>query len=233
MIIVDSIKRAEQIAFKHYESEQERYSAWLNEHSQLCRYNDDPATSPLEAGNKIGKPMLHVELERRLAKLNPRLHFQWGPLNDHHKLMCVVLPNGQLLQLFTYPTGAIPERSIFRKCEEWVTDPDYVPSPGDVDRADWEWVPAEGCTSGFIPDHTHPEAPLYGKWARKDDNSGRAGWKKLTHAWGEHRRGWRTVLVSLVAKKLLTVQQAEDEFLADNTPEWARHTGKKDIFRPW
>lgn len=248
MLIVDSIKTAEQIAFKHYETEQERYAHWLEEHTQLAKFNDDPEISPLETSRKIGRPMLHTELERRLSKLNPRLVFVWGDLHAHHKMMCIPYTNMDLVpdlvkkldplyglqKLFVYPTGAIPERSIWRRKEEYVPDPYYVPRPGDIDRSDWEWVPIPGHEAQHKRDgHLDPVARFHGHWQRKSNTSGRAGWNKVTHAWGEYRRGWRTVLISLVKLGLLSTQQVEDEFLADNTPEWAKHMGKRNIYRPW
>jgi hypothetical protein len=246
MLIIDSEASEARYAYKYYENEQQRYSKWLNEHAMLCNYNDDPETSPLAAAKKIGKPMLHTEMERRLKRLNPNLTFMTGPLNTKHKVLCrpwrigdpartldLADPFRDLIKLFVYPTGVLPERSIWRECDEWVPDPSYVPTPGDVDQNDWEWVPLKGHETQFITDPLRPGAGKHGHWQRKAEDKGRAGWKKLKHAWGEKQRGWRTVLLQLVKLHLLTVQQVEDEFLSDNTPEWARHTGKQNIFRPW
>lgn len=246
MLIIDSARAEWQQAYKHYDSERERYAKWLDQHSMLCRYNDDPTTSPLSAARKIGKPMLHTEMEMRLKKLNPQLTFMGGPINTEHKVICRPWRHGDpprtldindpfrdLVKLFVYPKGSLPERSIWRECDEWVPDPSYVPTTGDVNKADWDWVPLKGHESKFIAEPTHPNAGKHGHWQRKADNAGRAGWKKLKHAWGEKKRGWRTVLVNLVKLGLLTVSQVENEFLSDDTPEWARHTGKKNVFRPW
>lgn len=246
MLVVDSQKTIDLLTAKQFESEQERYAKWLDEHTRLAQYNDDPTTSPLAAARRIGKPMLHTDLERKLAKLNRKLCFMGGDLNSHHKWLCIDVPDPRraiispndpfafVTKLFLYPTGAIPERSIFRQKDEWVVDPTYIPKPGDVNRADWEWVPRKGEENKFRVDGWRfPDSSPYGKWKRKDDNVGRAGWKKVSHAWGEYKRGWRTVLINLVKLNLLSVHQVEDHFLSDDTPEWARHTGKKDIYRPW
>jgi hypothetical protein len=234
MLAIDTEARHFRQAERQYEDQQAQVAKWIAEQTELGRFNDDDATSPLNTMSKLGKPMRTVEFEKRLAKLNPNLVFQWGIARTTHKWMCAKTPEGALVQLFVYPADQMPERSMWRKRQMWAPDPRYTAKAGDVDWADWEWVPVPGHETWHKSDGwKYPDSIPHGKWQRKDANVGRAGWQQHTLAWGEAVRGWRTCLVRLVQDGFLTVSQVEKEFLSDNTPEWARHTGKKSIYRPW
>lgn len=61
----------------------------------------------------------------------------------------------------------------------------------------------------------------------------RPGWRKVQIPWREMKRGWRTVLLRLMEEKVLTLTQVENEFGADQTPEWSQHTGKGAFTTPF
>lgn len=95
-----------------------------------------------------------------------------------------------------YPNALLPERSILKFKEIDAPDPNFTGA--GVSRSD---LPTD-------PDAVKP------------------GWRRILIPWGEHRRGWRTVLVRLIQAGLITTNQAEVEFGSDETPEWRHHTGK-------
>lgn len=157
----------------------------------------------------MGRPMLASELELRLGKLNSRLMFEHNPYNNTKKALYHVDQRGKEF-VCAYEAGMMPERSVFR------VKVDYVPEDVEhIDRKDLgpqELIPGRG----FVPkDGKNPYM------------------KRVLIPWGEQMRGWRTVLIRLVAMGLLTPTQVETTFGADNTPEWQGQMGKTPLQRPW
>ena len=239
MLIIDYDQASRIVAQRIAEERDRTYRKWLEDYERLSKFHDDEEIRPTDAVRQIGEPMAHTEMERRLAKMNPRLRFLWEPFNNHHKMLALDAGD-KLEKLFVYPTGSIPERTIWRKKEEYVEDPDYKPSRFDHGAADWEWVPMEGYEHLYRPEGyklggwndpavlaNDPDLPFCGQWQRRDNDAGRAAWKKLNHAWGRHRRGWREVMLMLVQRGLVTVDQVEREFHSDaNNPLWKQGLGK-------
>lgn len=251
MIINDTPQIEKNLAERLNENQLASLQTWIDEQTVFSKAVDDPATSPLATMNKIGKPMSHVELERKLKTLAPSLKFIWGEFGTIHKKMVRILPDGETQDLMIYNTGMMTERSIWRHKIVWLPDPKYKPSSRDNDEF-YEWVPRTeqesarlfsdiGVDFAFNDDpvrwspngHKDPFGAIYGKWQLKDPNVRGPGWIKHLEPLGEQQRGWRSVLVRLVASGVLTTAQVESNFGNDNTPEWKQHMGFGPATRPW
>lgn len=152
------------------------------------------------AEERLGKPLMPAEFERRLSKLNSNLFFEVIPENTTHKRLSVLDQRGKHF-VCVYPNSLIPERSIAKLREMEVPDPTFT----HLDRKD---MPS-------------------------DPTAMKPGWRKVVIPWGEAKRGWRTVLVRLIQTGLITPLQAEEEFGADQTPEWAQYTGRTGFTTPF
>lgn len=258
LLINDTDALARQARWAEIESSDEQITNWLKRESLFSECVDDPDTSPLLTVRKIGTPMSHVEMERRLCKLNPSLKFTWtgifaGVNRSEAKWCNQVMPDGTLRQLYSFDSGMLPERSVWRSVTKWVLDPNYKQGPFDEDLKDWEVVPRSDADIKQLlndlqipytddPSQSNPpwsevkDTPhwwIFYEFERRDEHAARPGWIRIVEPVGELTRGWRTCVLKCVALGLITTRQAEDEFLADNTPEWKQHTGKGRMTRPW
>lgn len=199
---------------------------WVAKNEQDCDYYETDELTVTDQIRLIGNALTHQQLEEKLKKLNPALQFIFvrGSLYCPHKKIVL---NGKELDGMIYPVGVISERSIHRVEEQEIPDdifdPNFrVPHPHDYGTS--EWVPMEGYEHLWEPaDGPHERG--VGRWVKTDPNR-RPGWTKHKMRWGEKRRGWRTVLVRGVLRKLWTPWQVETEFSVAHTPEWARYMGK-------
>lgn len=103
-----------------------------------------------------------------------------------------------------YEAGIMPERSIMGRHTEEVPIAEVFDNPKFVlDRKD----------------------------LRKD---GKNPWMRtVTQPWREEVRGWRTVLIKLVAMGAITPTQAELMFTPADNPEWQNSMGKAKHDLPW
>ena len=149
---------------------------------------------------RLGRPLMPIDLEQRLSRLNSDLVYEVIEANPTHKRLSV-MRNGEKVFVAVYENSLMPERSIMRSRVVEVPDPKVT----HIDRAD-------------MPKH---EGDL------------RPGWRRIEIPGGEKVRGWRAVLVRLIQQGIISLTQAEDAFGADNTPEWAQHTGKGAYTTPF
>jgi hypothetical protein len=174
-----------------------------------------------DRAQQIGRPLTHIQFEKKLKKLVPGLVFKDSP-NPTLRSIFLKLPTGQLEYITCHPRGVIPEHSIMRKVVKEVLDPDFMaskdkkisrPSSEDVQKVE------------------DPESPL---GFRYEFNPGakRAGMKYVVQGHGEEERGWRTVLLRLIANGHTTVDAVEREFGADQRAEWAFNTKKRVDAKP-
>lgn len=256
MLINDTDALARQRRLGEMEIVDDQMLAWIRNELMFSECIDDPDTSPLLTMKKIGTPMIHSEMERRLKKLNPNLTFEWSGVCigvSQAKVAKLLMPDGTKRTIFTYDSGMMPERSTWRSVTKWLPDPFYKPNRFDEDIKDWEvkprsdddiaelmdglGIPYVRSTEGSNPSWSEVKDTnhwwLYFELVRKDENSGRAGWIKEVVPVGESVRGYRTCALMCVAAGVITAQQAEKAFGSDNTPEWKQHTGKGPITRPW
>ena len=230
MLVIDSETRAEQLRRLRIERTRELTQRWVTEQEAWSQFTDDEETSPLNTMRKLGKPLHHAEVERRLLRLNPNFTFEWATLSYHpkqHKKL--LLPRGGSIEyVCAYPAGMVPERSMWREQVVQV----YDESLGDrmPDRADYgptEWKPYEGLESLW-----EPNGKGVGHYVQKDPSIQPAK-KIVRRPFGEWLRGYRTICLICVAKRLLTPAQVEREFSNDNTPEWRGGMGYGPRTRPW
>lgn len=259
MLINDTDALARQRRWNEFEVADEQMSVWMRRELLFSECIDDPETSPLNTMRKYGKPMMHSEMERRLLKLNPNLHFEWSSVNiTGTQAKFAYLKTGKAapddkLSLFGYDSGMMPERSMWRSEVIWVPDSTHRISKFDDDMRDWEPIPRKDSDIAEIMDMMGVQYvmtdegsnPSWGDvkdtnywWVyfdlrRKTDSSGRAGWERHVRPIAESNRGWRTCVIKCVHMKVISASQAEREFLNDNTPEWKQHMGHGPITRPW
>jgi hypothetical protein len=185
-------------------------------------YLDDPSTDPTNAPARFGRAMSASELENKLAKLNPKLRFLYPDLslNPSKKVLAIEHPDGSLEKLFPYESGIMPERSIMSRKVLDVPDSRLIgkTSTGAMFHIDRRDLPPHEITRTGV--EFDPSVPL-------------PGFRRVSVPWREEVRGWRTVLLRLIAMRLISPEGAERVFGSDNTPEWKGSTGKGRKERPW
>lgn len=223
MLIVDEVTAARHNWRKASESTREKVARYVEQMTEFAKFTDDPATSPLNSARKLGRTMTAQQLETKLSKLNPKLRFRYVGVTNTKKAVCIERQDGTLEELMLYPATILPERSMWKGKEEIYPDPqqNHVEK---LNQDDMEWVPLPGYESRY---------PKWGTWRMKDPTKLKPGWLRKLVPTGEAVRGWRTVLVKLIACGALTPEQVERNFGSDDTPEWKQHTGKGPQVRPW
>lgn len=190
---------------------------WIEEQLITAKYIGSD-NDPTNAQRQIGRQMSSNELEGKLHRLvGPNILFVHNEKNRNMKAVYRRVPDGEKEYICSYHNGFMPEHSIMAQSEEEV--------PEDMARIDPD-------SSGHIKRTDLPKAEWDGKkWVFQ--GGGTPGLKKEKIVWHERSRGWRTVLLRLVAAKIITPVQAEATFGADNRPEWAGHIGKQKVTTPW
>jgi hypothetical protein len=90
------------------------------------------------AEERLGRPLLPDEFERRLARLNPNLFFEVIPENPSHKRLSILDTRGKHF-VCVYPNSLIPERSIARLKVIECPDPNVTGS--EITRKDFSSDP--------------------------------------------------------------------------------------------
>lgn len=218
MLIKDSVVTPRLEYGTQREKKFDQMKKWVEEQTAHAFYVKDDDLSPANAQRQLGKQMWPVELEARLKKLNPNLHFEVNQFNPSMKALFHVRPGEGKVFVCAYHNSIMPEHSIVRVKEELVQDFNFV--------------------RGDLP-HFHLDRKDMPKVDRNEDGSVEwgeqipLGFKKVLIPWGEFRRGWRTVAIKIVEARLATPQQVENVFGTDDRPEWASHMGKKSLILPW
>lgn len=216
MLVKTDETQSKLLPFEKREETLDQIRQWIEQETANAMYLEDPDTSPIIVGKRLGRPLLPAELERKLVKICPTLVFEVNPNNSRMKALYNVDSRGKEY-ICAYHNEVMSERSIMRVKVEEVPETDANGLPiKHFDRKDLgahELVPGKG----FLPKPgvTNPYV------------------KKVLIPYGEKTRGWRTVLIKLVRAGLVTPTAVEREFGADNTPEWQGSMGKSDLQRPW
>jgi hypothetical protein len=207
------------------ELKRENISQWCQEQDAKCPvYNPREGVDYSNIMQQMGQPMSASEVERRLQRINANLRFETN-WRDATKKACYYLQGDTKEFICAYENGTMPEHSIMRVVEEEIPDPDFFLGRTPIER---DKLPAHEKVED-------PDSPL-GFSYEFDPTSKRQGFKYQLKGFGEDRRGWRTLLLRLIVRKLITVEQAERMFSPDFRPEWAVHTGKRraaDVQASW
>lgn len=213
----DNVKRTQWAL--EIEKQKQNKIQWAKEQEADCVFIEDNKLDPSNVQRQMGKPLTPNQLEEKLIKLNPNLHFEVNPFNP--KMKALYLLNGtEKDYICSYHNELMPEHSIVKVKKELVWDHKQtekaIPRP---ETGTYEWVDGK-----MVFDNTKP----------------RPGWKIIKKPYGELKRGWRTVLLKLVLRNLITVQQAETEFGMPSSEigqrSWAWNLEKKkdpDLAMPW
>ncbi len=214
MLVIDSEKAAKIKQIALVEKQREQVANWARLEAQNAQFLLDEKNDCTNIPSRLGTPMTHEVLEKKIKKLVPRMQFIAGPLSEVKGTKKMVLPdeNGVEIWSCVYNTGLIPERSIRARTHKDVLDIDS-PMPSRADLPKYEYVPGEGY-----------------KW---DTSSAAPGFKRVELPYHEIRRGWRTVLLMMVVSNVASLDAVERIFRPDDTPSWQQHTGRKQHGIPW
>ena len=174
---------------------------------------DDPT-----AMARAARGCLTEDFEKRLLKLNPRLHFKTLPMKPD-KRVCYIWRLGVAIPLCVYENPWIPELSLRSRQTEIEFNPIPFFNPDrrnrdgqqalmhidskDMPKSEWDVEKGETVFHGLLPGEEEVELP-----------------------WREVKRGWRTVLLYLLAAGELFLDDVEREFGAGDTRGWKVATGK-------
>ena len=213
----------EQLLFAHakrslIERKLDNVKSWIDDQLRTSAYIGTDL-DPTNAQRQIGRQMSSNEFEGKLRRHLPsNIRFEVNHKNPSMKAVYRIHPDGKKEYICSYHNGFMPEHSIMAQSEEEV--------PVDLKKLD----PA---SLGHIDRKDLPKAEWNGERWVFDGPVENPLMKRVPIVWREHSRGWRTVLLRLVAANIITPVQAEAIFGSDNRPEWAGHTGKQAVTTPW
>lgn len=214
MLIKDEALQQKHFGLTPQEAEAEKRRAWAKETWEHAKVLVDPATSPANWERQAGKRLSITELENRLQKLNPNLHFEVIPQNPTHKRMNI-LYGGVKEKICVYNNkDYIPEFSIFDWKEEELVDTELR----NVDRKDLPEMQWKGAEVNSETGEVRGEGFQF-----KGDIPGVT---KVKRPWHELVRGWRTMLAYLVHHGLTSPELVEREFGSCERISWATQMGR-------
>lgn len=229
--VVDSIAAARAKRVARIEKQKEQLRQYIAAEEEGTRLLADDSLDPTNYLARVGRPMHERDFEAKLKKICPVLEFRWSLREPGKKDIYIPAvagrPEGHVL---TYDGGLIPERSVYTRVYEDIIDRDQISrvegslmhlTPDSLPKHDWgggRIDPATGRLTG-------------GPGWIFDDKVPKPGFKRISRMWREYIRGWRTVLLRLMKMGLVPLIDAETFFGADNTPEWAYHTGRQQTSR--
>lgn len=215
MLIIDSAMAAQLKKAAAIQEHAEQVEAWCELEAVNACYLLDEETDPTRVPRRIGRAMTGAELERRIVKFCPKMRFFSGPKTSAtgFKKMILPGPNGEELWSCVYHGDIMPERTIMMRETKDIPDlGQKVLHRADLPR--YEFVPGHG----YI-------------WDPRDL---RPGFKRVDTVRGPAKKGWRQILLEMVADRVARVEDVERHFYgADSTPEWAGATGRRAVSRPW
>lgn len=222
MIIRDEQRQRKERVEQGLAANADRLIKMLQEEAKYADLVTDLPTTVEKAGNW----MSHLKLEEKLKRLVPNATFHPHPTKPDIRYM---RPNPNLPDEYIIYSTPSPERSIRSIIRRTRIKPGILGNPNiQVSRDD---LPKYEVTKPiFRPDGSIAKLGDI-LW---EENSLPAGMEYIDEPGGELMRGWRTVLVYLIGARYITVDEAEREFGAANTREWAKHTGKRGSLEiPW
>lgn len=190
---------------------QQQKLEWAKEQVQDSVYVENDLISPANEESQLGKVLNTLDFENKLKRLIPNLYFETNKHNDKMKAL-YILKNNTKEYLGAYHAGFMPEHSIVKVKEEMVWDPEQTNKP--LNRAD---LPKWNYTNG-------------GR-AIEFESAERPGWRKRKIPAGELKRGWRTILIKLVLKGLISPEKVEINFGEPSSywgkRAWGYYSGKQ------
>lgn len=201
--------------------QQERTRLWIEQQMRNCPVVSADGVSLKDPAQQMGRPLTPAQLEEKLRKIVAGLVFVHHPHNKTKKALFLQAPEG-LEFICAYENDLMPEHSLMRTLVHEYPDPALFTGQRTIERNE-------------LPDYEKvedKESPV-GYSYKFDPDAPRPGMVYVEKGFGEEKRGWRTVLLRLVQRGLLSVEAAEREFGADDRPEWAKNTGKQDALPTW
>lgn len=219
-LITNDIQKAKIAHGNRVEKQKQDLLRYIEDEKAHLVYIDDNLFDPTVSEKQLGRYYNSADFERRLKTILPSNCFIISnPYRPGFRAIVRYsnLNSGKYETICPYESGIIPEHSVMQRKEVEIPDPDYISRKRTMERRDLpkhEWVPGQG----FV----------------FDDTTVRPGFIKVKQIGREIKRGWRTILIKLLTQKLVTVPDVERIFSADNTPNWARWTGRHtDTLLPW
>lgn len=201
--------------------EQETEKVWNIQKTNtesLAKVLDDPDIRVLET-NHSGVVLSEAEFEARLLRLNPNFRFFRGKLDNSKKYIGLETPGG-LEYITCYPACFIPEHSLLRIVEEDVRDytvgNPHLPGSPRIDAGAVREAAEKSRKSGAPVERTQA-----------------MGWKKIRRVDEEISRGWRTVLLQLLIRGVVSLTDVEREFPETPDKNWQEKVGRRQSTLPF
>lgn len=186
---------------------------------------------------QFGRTYTHVEFELKLLPLLPaRFHIADHPSNPAMRWIWEEVrgADGQTSRLYVtaYYRGVVPEKSIFYAKEN-------IRPVSGIYRDSLKGARGQraSISSRDMPKMVHKDNPDsiigYDLVPESGNQADLPGWTKDIEMGSEKIRGWRTILIYLIANGAISLTQAENTFGPADTPEWAGHTGKAPVSTKW
>lgn len=171
----------------------------------------DPTSDVSLLDRQMGRPMTPEALELTIRKLVSDAAFYVNPKNTTMKMAYwkvppfpITDPRASSYGISPYQADIMPEWSVMEVDYEWVPD---MSNP----KLDWRDFPRDR-NGKIISDH--PDT--------------RPGWTKRKVYKRELKRGWRAVLLQLIALRLTTIEALEKEVGTADRGSWALLSGKNE-----
>jgi len=213
MLTLDSAAVERLAEEKRVREHEEQVSNWLKMETVNSQYLLDEETDPTNTPRRMGRMMTAAEFERRMRRLLPQVEFTVIVPGYRFNRMSLRDADGQVRWATLYHADIMPERSpMTRKVEDVPDLSQKVLHRSDLPH--YEFKPGHG----YI-------------WDPRDL---RPGFKRVEQPWRPWMKGWRSILLQLIADGIVRIPDAEKHFYGpDNSPEWAQNTGRRPFTRPW
>lgn len=205
MLIVTEEVKNRHAALEPKERHKAQVKEYCDYHLSQALILADNNESPANAERQLGIPLFAATLETKLKQLIPNLHFEYNGFNSRMKAMYLLVPGQEKEYLLAYHSTPMPEYSIFNYKEE-----EYWDGTEHISRKDFP----------------KSELQANGKW---EFDGPRPGFKRIKRPWNEATRGWRTILIKLIQRGLVSPEIIERTFKGSDRASWNAHLGKSVI----
>ena len=206
MIIRDEARQFSDSFYAAVDEDNDRVRTSLNQYAHAVLIGKDH--DPTNILHRMGKALPATELKTKLESLSHYVKVERHP-EKAHMLVVYIVRSSSKTYVSAFEDGMVPERTLIDT--KTVTDVD----PASL-RPDWK--------PGKF------DAPLVDRNGiiQIDENAMRPGLTQYTIPWHIQKMGYRTILLRLLEKGVVTMAKVEETFGNDNTPEWAAKTGAQD-----
>tara|TARA_R110000868_G_scaffold4119_8_gene25024 strand:+ start:1139 stop:1777 length:639 start_codon:yes stop_codon:yes gene_type:complete len=206
MIIRDEARQFSDSFYTAVDEDNDRVRNSLNQYAHAVLIGKDH--DPTNILHRMGKALTPAVLKQKLESLSYYVKVERHPTNHTMYVVYSVRSNTKTY-IAAFEDSLVPERTLIDT--KTVTDvdpaslrPDWKPGKFDAPVVD---------RNGII---------------QIDENAMRPGLTTYTIPWHITKMGYRTILLRLLEKGVVTMAKIEETFGNDDTPEWAAKSGAQD-----